>query len=53
MSVWFITGASRGLGAAIADEALSRSHQVVSPSPNHFLACYTAEPIRVWKRLDP
>lgn len=30
MSVWFITGASRGLGAAIVREALSRGHRVVA-----------------------
>lgn len=30
MSVWFITGASRGFGAEIAREALSRGHQVVA-----------------------
>jgi NAD(P)-dependent dehydrogenase (short-subunit alcohol dehydrogenase family) len=34
MSVWFITGASRGLGAAIAREALSRGHQVVATARN-------------------
>ncbi len=30
MSVWFVTGASRGLGAAITREALSRGHQVTA-----------------------
>jgi len=30
MSVWFITGANRGLGAAIAREALGRGHQIVA-----------------------
>jgi NAD(P)-dependent dehydrogenase (short-subunit alcohol dehydrogenase family) len=30
MSVWFVTGASRGLGAAITHEALSRGHQVAA-----------------------
>lgn len=30
MSVWFITGASRGFGLAIAREALHRGHQVVA-----------------------
>jgi NAD(P)-dependent dehydrogenase (short-subunit alcohol dehydrogenase family) len=30
MSVWFITGASRGLGAAITREALERGHRVVA-----------------------
>ena len=34
MSVWFITGASRGLGAAIAREALDRGHQVVATARN-------------------
>ncbi|NUP22199.1 MAG: SDR family NAD(P)-dependent oxidoreductase [Streptomyces sp.] len=30
MSVWFVTGASRGLGAEIVREALSRGHSVVA-----------------------
>lgn len=30
MSIWFITGASRGIGAAIVSEALSRGHQVAA-----------------------
>jgi NAD(P)-dependent dehydrogenase (short-subunit alcohol dehydrogenase family) len=30
MSVWFVTGASRGLGAAITREALARGHQVAA-----------------------
>ena len=30
MSVWFITGASRGFGLEIAREALSRGHDVVA-----------------------
>jgi NAD(P)-dependent dehydrogenase (short-subunit alcohol dehydrogenase family) len=30
MSVWFVTGASRGLGAAITHEALARGHQVAA-----------------------
>ncbi|OHU78827.1 oxidoreductase [Mycobacteroides chelonae] len=30
MSVWFVTGASRGLGLAITKEALSRGHQVAA-----------------------
>ncbi|PZG12873.1 oxidoreductase [Nonomuraea aridisoli] len=30
MSVWFVTGASRGFGAEIVHEALSRGHQVVA-----------------------
>jgi NAD(P)-dependent dehydrogenase (short-subunit alcohol dehydrogenase family) len=34
MSVWFITGASRGLGAEIAKEALARGHQVVASARN-------------------
>jgi NAD(P)-dependent dehydrogenase (short-subunit alcohol dehydrogenase family) len=34
MSVWFITGASRGLGAAIVREALSRGHRVVATARN-------------------
>ncbi|MFF2776924.1 oxidoreductase [Streptomyces sp. NPDC058052] len=30
MSVWFVTGASRGLGAAITREALERGHRVIA-----------------------
>lgn len=30
MTVWFITGASRGLGAAVAEQALSRGDRVVA-----------------------
>ncbi|WP_049571165.1 oxidoreductase [Nonomuraea sp. SBT364] len=30
MSVWFVTGASRGLGAEIVREALSRGHEVIA-----------------------
>ncbi len=30
MSVWFVTGASRGFGLAIVAEALHRGHQVVA-----------------------
>ncbi|MEU8927837.1 oxidoreductase [Kitasatospora sp. NPDC048545] len=30
MSVWFVTGASRGLGAELAREALDRGHQVIA-----------------------
>lgn len=30
MSVWFVTGASRGLGAEIVREALSRGHSVIA-----------------------
>ena len=30
MSIWFITGASRGLGAEIARAALARGHQVIA-----------------------
>jgi NAD(P)-dependent dehydrogenase (short-subunit alcohol dehydrogenase family) len=30
MSVWFVTGASRGFGAEIVREALARGHQVVA-----------------------
>lgn len=32
MSVWFITGASRGLGAELAREALARGHRVAATS---------------------
>ncbi|MDG4782479.1 oxidoreductase [Micromonospora sp. WMMD961] len=34
MSVWFITGASRGLGAQIVREALAAGHQVVAGARN-------------------
>ena len=30
MSVWFVTGASRGFGAEIVKEALARGNQVVA-----------------------
>ncbi len=30
MSIWFVTGASRGLGAAIVHEALERGHRVAA-----------------------
>src|SRR6195952_1967576 len=30
MSVWFITGASRGFGAEIVDQALAAGHQIVA-----------------------
>lgn len=30
MSVWFVTGASRGLGAEITREALDRGHSVIA-----------------------
>ncbi|GAA3260114.1 oxidoreductase [Nonomuraea helvata] len=34
MSVWFVTGASRGLGAEIVREALSRGHSVIATARN-------------------
>ncbi|MEE6258113.1 SDR family NAD(P)-dependent oxidoreductase [Plantactinospora sonchi] len=34
MSVWFITGTSRGFGAALTAEALRRGHQVVATARN-------------------
>ncbi|RKR89078.1 short-subunit dehydrogenase [Micromonospora pisi] len=34
MSVWFITGASRGFGAHLTGEVLSRGHQVVATARN-------------------
>jgi NAD(P)-dependent dehydrogenase (short-subunit alcohol dehydrogenase family) len=34
MSVWFITGASRGFGAEIVDKALAAGHQVVATARN-------------------
>ncbi|MFB7543073.1 SDR family NAD(P)-dependent oxidoreductase [Streptomyces zaomyceticus] len=30
MSVWFVTGASRGLGAEVTREALDRGHRVIA-----------------------
>lgn len=34
MKVWFITGASRGLGRAIAEEALSRGDRIIATARN-------------------
>ncbi|MFJ8792143.1 oxidoreductase [Streptomyces sp. NPDC102462] len=34
MSVWFVTGASRGLGAEITREALDRGHSVIATARN-------------------
>ncbi len=34
MSVWFITGASRGFGAEIVEQALAAGHQVVATARN-------------------
>ncbi|MFW8068300.1 SDR family NAD(P)-dependent oxidoreductase, partial [Klebsiella pneumoniae] len=34
MSVWFITGASRGFGRAVAEEALKRGEKVVATARN-------------------
>ena len=34
MSVWFITGASRGFGAEIVEKALAGGHQVVATARN-------------------
>lgn len=34
MSVWFVTGASRGLGAEITREALDRGHRVIATARN-------------------
>lgn len=34
MSVWFITGASRGFGRAITRETIARGHQVAATARN-------------------
>ncbi|MEV0229438.1 oxidoreductase [Nonomuraea sp. NPDC050786] len=46
MSVWFVTGASRGLGAEIVREALSRGHSVIATARNAeaVLATYPDKP---------
>ncbi|MGW8365870.1 hypothetical protein ACWGK1_35655 [Streptomyces wedmorensis] len=33
MDIWFVTGASRGLGARITREALDRGHGVIATRP--------------------
>lgn len=46
MSVWFVTGASRGFGAQITREALGRGHSVIATArdASAVLQAYPAEP---------
>ncbi|WP_225804057.1 oxidoreductase [Streptomyces sp. NK15101] len=46
MSVWFVTGASRGLGAEITREALDRGHRVIATArdASAVLRAYPNEP---------
>ncbi|MFE7546743.1 oxidoreductase [Streptomyces gardneri] len=46
MSVWFVTGASRGLGAEITREALGRGHSVIATArdASAVLRAYPQEP---------
>lgn len=46
MSVWFVTGASRGLGAEITREALDRGHSVIATArdASAVLRAYPQEP---------
>ncbi|MET9621259.1 oxidoreductase [Streptomyces sp. NPDC006464] len=46
MSVWFVTGASRGLGARITREALDRGHSVIATARDvsAVLQAYPAQP---------
>ncbi|RSS68499.1 oxidoreductase [Streptomyces sp. WAC06614] len=46
MSVWFVTGASRGLGAEITREALDRGHRVIATARDRsaVLRAYGTEP---------
>ncbi|MFE0581085.1 oxidoreductase [Streptomyces sp. NPDC058874] len=46
MGVWFVTGASRGLGAEITREALERGHSVIATARNAsaVLAAYPDKP---------
>ncbi|MGW0749876.1 oxidoreductase [Streptomyces sp. NPDC002587] len=46
MSVWFVTGASRGLGAQITREALDRGHSVIATARDvsAVLRAYPAKP---------
>ncbi|MEU1866513.1 oxidoreductase [Streptomyces gardneri] len=49
MSVWFVTGASRGLGAEITREALDRGHSVIATARDAsvVLRAYPQEPDRL------
>ncbi|MFI5530941.1 oxidoreductase [Kitasatospora sp. NPDC051853] len=46
MSTWFVTGASRGLGAAITREALERGHKVIATArdASAVLVAYPEQP---------
>ncbi|GAB7183795.1 SDR family NAD(P)-dependent oxidoreductase [Kitasatospora sp. Ki12] len=46
MSVWFVTGASRGIGAEITREALERGHRVIATArdASAVLKAYPGEP---------
>jgi NAD(P)-dependent dehydrogenase (short-subunit alcohol dehydrogenase family) len=47
MSVWFVTGASRGFGAEIVKEALARGNQVAAR------AVFDHPPLRIQLGADP
>ncbi|MEU8436774.1 oxidoreductase [Streptomyces sp. NPDC029216] len=49
MSIWFITGASRGLGAAITREALDRGHSVIAAARDvsAVLKAYPHKPVEL------
>ena len=58
MSVWFVTGASRGFGAEIVKEALARGNQVVAgtveeASDAAARALFDHPPLRIQLGADP